>query len=185
MLKQQQLFLQWQVEMHNKVCSTRPFLVVCFLSFLKKWPTPASYSFIFGLCKQTIQVLQQINAKNVMSIQLCQDSNPQSFNHASSPITTRPGLSPLFLGFQSDQHLLNARGCIQSKLALNNSIWAGKGDIILQKSVLTYNWQVQVSDVVYAASRIVVFFCEQNFKEFNFFPECGEQVKSSLKCLSG
>ena len=31
--------------------------------------TPASFSFIFGLFKQTIQFLQQINVKNVMSIQ--------------------------------------------------------------------------------------------------------------------
>ena len=33
------------------------------------WPTQASFSFIFGLFKQTIQFLQQINVKNVMSIQ--------------------------------------------------------------------------------------------------------------------
>ena len=31
--------------------------------------TSASFSFIFGLFKQTIQFLQQINVKNVMSIQ--------------------------------------------------------------------------------------------------------------------
>ena len=31
----------------------------------KNSPTPASYSFIFGLFKQTIQYLQQINEKNV------------------------------------------------------------------------------------------------------------------------
>ena len=36
---------------------------------LKNGPTPASFSFIFGLFKQTIQYLQQINVKNVMSIQ--------------------------------------------------------------------------------------------------------------------
>ena len=29
--------------------------------FLKKWANPASFSFIFGLFKQTIQFLQQIN----------------------------------------------------------------------------------------------------------------------------
>ena len=29
-------------------------------------PTPASFSFVFGLFKQTIQFLQQINVKNVL-----------------------------------------------------------------------------------------------------------------------
>ena len=33
--------------------------------FLKNGPTPASFSFIFGLFKQIIQILQQINVKNV------------------------------------------------------------------------------------------------------------------------
>ena len=34
--------------------------------FLKKWANPASFSFIFGLFKQTsIQFLQQIYVKNV------------------------------------------------------------------------------------------------------------------------
>ena len=37
--------------------------------FFKKWANPASFSFIFGLFKQTIQFLQQINVKNVVSIQ--------------------------------------------------------------------------------------------------------------------
>ena len=38
--------------------------------FLKNGPTSASFSFIFGLFKQTLlQFLQQINVKNVMSIQ--------------------------------------------------------------------------------------------------------------------
>ena len=36
-----------------------------FSFFLKKWPTPASFSFIFGHFKQTLQFLQQINVKNV------------------------------------------------------------------------------------------------------------------------
>ena len=33
--------------------------------FFKNGPTPASFSFIFGLFKQTLQFLQQINVKNV------------------------------------------------------------------------------------------------------------------------
>ena len=34
-----------------------------------KWANPGLFSFIFGLFKQTIQFLQQINVKKVMSIQ--------------------------------------------------------------------------------------------------------------------
>ena len=37
--------------------------------FKKIGPTPASFLFIFGLFKQTIQFLQHMNVKNVMSIQ--------------------------------------------------------------------------------------------------------------------
>ena len=37
------------------------------LFFYKNRPTPASFSFIFGLLKQTIQFLQQINVKNDIS----------------------------------------------------------------------------------------------------------------------
>ena len=44
-------------------------------------PTPASFLFIFVLFKQTIQSLQQINVKNVMSIQY-----------------TAPGFEPMTFG---------------------------------------------------------------------------------------
>ena len=37
--------------------------------FIKKWAIPASFSFIVCLFKQTKQFLQQMNVKNVMSIQ--------------------------------------------------------------------------------------------------------------------
>ena len=41
------------------------------------------------------QFLLQLNVKNVMSIQYTPlGSNSQPFEHKSSPITTRPGLSP-------------------------------------------------------------------------------------------
>ena len=40
-----------------------------FYKYFFKWADPASFPFIFGLFKQTIQFLQQINVKNVMSIQ--------------------------------------------------------------------------------------------------------------------
>ena len=62
--------------------------------------TPASFSFIFGLFKQTILFLQQINVKkcqNVHPVGIRRwDSNPRPFEFESSPITTRPGLQPQF-----------------------------------------------------------------------------------------
>ena len=39
------------------------------LNLFLNGPTPASFSFIFGLFKQTLQFLQQINVNNVKSIQ--------------------------------------------------------------------------------------------------------------------
>ena len=46
--------------------------------------------------KQTIQFLQQINVKNVMSIQYpAPGFEPMTFGIESPPITTRPGLPPL------------------------------------------------------------------------------------------
>ena len=64
--------------------------------FLKKnGPTPASFSFIFGLFKQTIQFLQQIYVKKCPSSIWCRDSNPRPLERESLPIATRPGLPPL------------------------------------------------------------------------------------------
>ena len=55
------------------------------------------FSCIFILFKQTIQCLQQIDVKNVMSIQyMASDLNPQPFEHESSPITTNPNYSCLW-----------------------------------------------------------------------------------------
>ena len=39
--------------------------IVFLTYFFKKWTNPASFSFIFGLLKQTLQFLQQIYVKNV------------------------------------------------------------------------------------------------------------------------
>ena len=65
-------------------------LCVSLSSVLKNRPSPASFSFIFGLFKQTTQFLQQIKVKNVMSIQLmAQGFKPTTSEHESSPITTR------------------------------------------------------------------------------------------------
>ena len=56
-------------------------------------PTPAYFSFIFGLFKQTaLQFLQQIYVIKCPSYTRCRDSNPRPSE--SVPITTRPGLPP-------------------------------------------------------------------------------------------
>ena len=49
--------------------SLKVALSFCLCNFFKKiGPTPASFPFIFGLFKQTIQFLQQINANNVCPV---------------------------------------------------------------------------------------------------------------------
>ena len=61
--------------------------------FLKKWANPASFSFIFGLFKQTLlQFLQQIKCEKCPSSIQCRDSNSQPTDYQSPPLTTRPGL---------------------------------------------------------------------------------------------
>ena len=57
-------------------------------------PTLASFSFIFGIFKQTIQFLQQIIVKKCPSSIRRRDSNPQPLKSELSPITTRPGRPP-------------------------------------------------------------------------------------------
>ena len=61
---------------------------------LKNGPTPASFSFIFGLSNKHYKFLQQIYVKKCPSSIRCQDSNPRPSKRESSPITTRPGLPP-------------------------------------------------------------------------------------------
>ena len=67
----------------------------------------------FGLFKQSIQLLQQINVKNCPSSIWCWDSNLQPSEYESPPITTRPGL-PLQLTFlqlsDGEYHLVVWRG---------------------------------------------------------------------------
>ena len=64
-----------------------------FMTFLKNGPTPASFSFIFRLFKQTsIQIIQQINVKNVYPVYGTGIQTHGLMQHESSPITTRPGL---------------------------------------------------------------------------------------------
>ena len=60
----------------------------------KNSPTPASYSFIFGLFKQTIQFLQQINEKNVHPVYGARIQTHDLLNMSHHRITTRPGFAP-------------------------------------------------------------------------------------------
>ena len=65
-----------------------------YIKFFLNGPAPASFTFIFGLFKQTLQFLQQIYVKKCPSSIRCQDSNPRPLARESLPITTRPGLPP-------------------------------------------------------------------------------------------
>ena len=57
----------------------------------KNGPTPASFSFIIGLFKQTsLQFFQQMYVKKCPSSIWYRDSNPQPLERDSLPITTRP-----------------------------------------------------------------------------------------------
>ena len=64
---------------------------ICFLN----GPSPASFTFIFGLFQTNINtILQQINVKKCPSSIRHWDSNPRPSDRESPPITTRPGLPP-------------------------------------------------------------------------------------------
>ena len=65
-------------------------------SFVLKWANPGLFFIYFHFFKNTLQVLQQINVKICPSSILCQDSNSQPLERESPPMTTRPGLPPLF-----------------------------------------------------------------------------------------
>ena len=67
----------------------------CYKSFCKKMDQPRPLFRFFGLFKQTIQFLLQINVKKCPSSIRRWDSNPRPFKHESSPVTTRPGLPPV------------------------------------------------------------------------------------------
>ena len=63
----------------------------------KNGPTPASFSFIFSFFKQTsLQFLQQIYVKKYPSSIRSWDSNTRPLARESLPITSRPGLPPIF-----------------------------------------------------------------------------------------
>ena len=63
------------------------------ISFLK-WAILGLFFIYFGLPKQATQILQQINVKKCPSSILCRDSNSQTSDYESPPLTTRQGLPP-------------------------------------------------------------------------------------------
>ena len=81
---------------------------LCFsLSFLKNGPTPASFSFIFGLF-QTNYTILTANKWEKMSIEYrCQDLNPRPLEQESIPTTTRTGIPPSLSLTLSNKHSLS------------------------------------------------------------------------------
>ena len=58
------LFKQFNSRIQTWIVGVKVWPLYCFFFFKKIGPTPASFSFIFGLFKQTLlQFLQQINVK--------------------------------------------------------------------------------------------------------------------------
>ena len=64
-IKNEMTILMW-----NETCK------ICY----KNGPTPASFLFIIGLFKQTIQFLQQINVKNFPNVHLVYGNGIQTHN---------------------------------------------------------------------------------------------------------
>ena len=88
-----------------------PFLEQYNIFLKKNGPTPASFSFIFGLFKQTsLQFLQQIYVKKCPSSICYRDLNPRPLEFESLPTTTRPGLPPdiIFLLLPLRQYYLGS-----------------------------------------------------------------------------
>ena len=101
------------------------FLASIFLYPRKK---PASFSFIFGLFKQTIPFLQQINAKNVMIIQYTVPGfEPTTSWHELSPIHTRPGLPPYSLPTYRPWHRAQLSFDLRLHFFTFNKEWAIPG----------------------------------------------------------
>ena len=55
-------------------------------------PTPASFLFIFGIFKQTIQFFTTNQCEKMKCPSMHRDLNPRPLEYESSPITTRTGL---------------------------------------------------------------------------------------------
>ena len=91
------VFQFWQLHT-KKLSKTVSETCAKWLQFMMKFlkmvqSRPLDCLFLVFLNKP-IQLLQQINVKNVHSVYGCRDSNPQPFENESSPITTRPGIPP-------------------------------------------------------------------------------------------
>ena len=64
----------WNIFLHKFIPSPPSFARIrdsFSRHFLQNGPSSASFSFIYGLFKQTIQILQQIQTHNLPNISLC------------------------------------------------------------------------------------------------------------------
>ena len=66
-----------------------------------------SFSFIFGLFKQTIQILQQINVKKCPSSIQCQDLNSQPSDYESPPLTSNRWFCSYFCAIENVRNILS------------------------------------------------------------------------------
>ena len=102
------LFDSDQLQQNNGIIPSKlnKKLLVAFLQLSDYFDT-IRYSFLnyrwplfvyFHLFKQTLQFYNKIMWKCPSSLR-CKDSNPQTSKHKSTPITTRPGLPPIYCHF--------------------------------------------------------------------------------------
>ena len=110
-----------------------------------KWPTLASFSFIFGLFKQTSITIFTTNQCEKMSCTSrirCQASNPQPLEHESLPITTKPGLSPTTESLSSHTNFLESKiqSCLMSngkKVGDRSTYSQPRGEIMIKQVVMS------------------------------------------------
>ena len=81
--------IQWSISNLNLIAI---FIRELNSFFVKNGPTQASFLFIFGLLKRTIQFFTTNQCEKCPSSIRRRNSNPRPFEHESSPITTIPGL---------------------------------------------------------------------------------------------
>ena len=87
------LLLILSITITSECCKQMPFCFLLKVPLPKNGPTPASFSFIFGLFKQTIQFLQQINVKkcHVHPVYNTWIRTHDLSNMSCLPLTTRSG----------------------------------------------------------------------------------------------
>ena len=81
--------IQWSISNLNLIAI---FIRELNSFFVKNGPTQASFLFIFGLLKRTIQFFTTNQCEKCPSSIRRRNSNRQPFEYESSPITTRPVL---------------------------------------------------------------------------------------------